>query len=474
MMRTSGPTLPLFFLAAAVSDLGLLSVPEPAAAQRAGAAHYWAINGTTNPVPYVVPPYTCTTNYYVAPNGNNANPGTSGAPWQTISGAVNNLSASSTQAGTCVNIAPGTYTESIYIGANLVGGSDTPAGYLVFRSSTLHGATLQEPYANIGNGATVFIQSSRFIIFDGFEVTGYANVPFAGAGGLVAYGSHHVKFLNNIVHEIGGAGIGSIHSDYISVQGNVVYDTSCCEVDGASAIDFWAPQALDTSPGFHNVISNNIAFNNSEGADGRPVHSEGHGIMLDNFRLDGYTGATLIENNLCYGNGGFGISLYYSNNVTIRNNTSFDNERASLLGFTGSDIFVGNSSNVIGVNNIAVTNITANSKIRSIWDQTWDHTNQGNVWANNLTFDGNPGDPSVSKFGPGYGTQISAANGNILGLDPLFGNVPAAGFTLQDASPAIGAGTAAYGVPVLDLAGNVRSTTVIDIGAFAYSVVPPS
>jgi hypothetical protein len=168
-----------------------------------------------------------------------------------------------------------------------------------------------------------------------------------------------------------------------------------------------------------------------------------------------------------------GISLYYSNNVMIRNNTTFDNERDPLLGYAGADIFVGNSSNVRGVNNIAVTNITTSSKIRSIWDQTWDHTNNGNVWANNLTFNGNPGDPSVSKFGPGYGTPISAASGNNLGSDPLF-DVPAAGFTLQDASPAVGAGTAAYGVPVLDLAGKVRSTTVIDIGAFAHNIIPPS
>jgi hypothetical protein len=59
-------------------------------------------------------------------------------------------------------------------------------------------------------------------------------------------------------------------------------------------------------------------------------------------------------------------------------------------------------------------------------------------------------------------------------LDPLFDNVPADGFTLQDASPAAGAGTATYGVPALDLAGNVRSTSTIDLGAFAHSVIPPS
>jgi serralysin len=344
----------------------------------------------------------------------------------------------------------------------------------VFRSSTLHAATIQEPYANIFTQGNVYIQNSQYIIFDGFAIAGYPHIPNAGADGIVAEYSQHIWFINNIVHDVGGAGIGSIHSDYVNVEGNIVYSNACCGQGGTSGIDYWAPLNADNNPGFHNIISNNISFNNSEGADGRNPHTEGHGIILDNFRLDGYTGATLIENNLIYGNGGQGIALYYSNNVTIRNNTAFDNVRDPLLGYTGGDIFVVNSSHVTGVNNIAVTNITTNSKIRSIWDQTWDGTNIGNVWANNLTFDGNPGDPSVTQASPPYGTPITAANGNILGSDPLFDNVPQGQFTLQDTSPAIGEGTAAHGVPALDLAGNVRSTSVIDIGAFAVNVVPPS
>lgn len=454
--------------------ISVLYILTPALAFSAqDAAHYWAINGVTHPAPYIAPPYICSANFYVAPNGNNSNPGTSGAPWQTISGAVNKLAGVS-RSGTCVNVAPGTYTESVYIGSALGGNADTSTGYLVFRSSTLHAATMQEPFANIWSGANVFIQNSRFIILDGFNIAGYRDVPYAGAGGLVAFGSHHIKFLNNIVHDIGGAGISSIHSDYVSVQGNVVYGTACCETDGTSGIDFWAPVAVDTKPGYHNVISSNISFANSEGADGRNPHSEGHGIMLDNFRLDGYTGFTLIENNLAYGNGGMGINLYYSDNVMIRNNTAVNNGHDPLLGYTGGDIFVGNSSAVTGVNNIAVTNVMINSAMRSIWDQTWDYTNIGNIWANNLTFDGSPGDPSVTKFGPGYGTAITASKGNILGSDPLFDNASAGAFTLQNGSPAIGAGTAAYGVPTLDLAGNVRSKSRIDIGAFARSILPPS
>jgi parallel beta-helix repeat protein len=472
-MRTNGLSLSL--LAPAFCGLCCLSVPQMALAQ---AASYWGINGATTPPPHVAPPYICVTNYYVAPNGSDSNSGTSAAPWQTVSGAITHLSTGTAHPGVCVNVNPGTYVQSLYL-SGVNGGWDGPHGYLVFRSSVLHAATLQEPYANIWTSqGNVAVQNSQFVIFDGFDVRGFPQVPYAGAYGLEAMNSHHIKFLNNIVHDLGGFGIGSIHSDYIYTQGNVIYGTSCCGSTGASAVAYWEPVAVDTNAGFHNVISSNIIYNNSEGVDGRKYHTEGHGISLDSFRLGpagNYPAATLIENNLVYSNGGIGINVYYSDNATVRNNTVFDNLRDPLFSYSSGDIAAINSSHLVGVNNIIVTNITTNSKILSIWDQTWDHTNIGNVWANNLTFNGNPGQPSVSTFNVyGLGTAITAANGNILGSDPLFVNAPAGGFTLQNASPAIGHGRATYGVPALDLAGNVRSSTAVDIGAFAFNILPPS
>jgi|SRR5579885_303397 parallel beta-helix repeat protein len=464
------------FLYCFAPALGFLSPLEAQEMDATGPAlHYWAVNGTTTPIPYVAPPYSCGTNYYVAPNGKDSNAGSGSAPWQTISRAIAALSDGSPHPGVCVNVAAGTYTESLYL-FNLNGGWDAPNGYLVFRSSSLHGASLQEPYANIAKAGNAVIQNSRFVIFDGFEVSGYT-VPNAGAHAFQAMNSHHVKFLNNIIHDVGGSGIQSVYSDYVYAQANVVYDTACCNSTGVSAVDFFEAAAADTNPGFHNIISSNIIFNNSEGDDGRTPHTEGHGIVLDRFRLGpagSYPAQTLIENNLVYGNGGIGIGLYYSDNATIRNNTVFNNFRDPLINYNGADVVVANSSHVVGANNLVVTNATApNPNILSITDATWDHTNIGNIWANNLTFNGNPGDPSIGSYAQyNLGTPITAANGNVLGADPLFVNAPAGIFKLQSASPAEGAGTAAFGAPALDLAGHVRSQ-VIDIGAFALNIVPP-
>lgn len=466
----------VFSLAAVVGSILPLEAQEMAATSQA--QHYWAVNGTTNPLPHMAPPYTCSINYYVAPNGSDSNAGTSAAPWQTISQAIAALSNGSPHPGVCVNIAPGTYTEGLYL-SNLNGGWDAPSGYLVFRSTSLHGATLQEPYANIADYPNVSIQYSRFVIFDGFEVRGYPNIPKSGAHALLAVYSHHIKWINNIIHDVGGGGIISSYSDYIYAQANVIYNTSCCYIHGASAISDWDAVAVDTKPGFHNVFSNNIIFNNSEGADGRSPHTEGHGIALDTLRLGpagSYPAATLIENNLIYGNGGAGIILFYSNYATIRNNTVVGNYRDPLNVYNVGDIAVLNSSYVIGVNNLVVTNATTpNPKLISIQDLTWDHTNIGNVWANNLTFNGNPGDPSVGDYAKyGLGNPVTAANGNVLGADPRFAGAPAQDFTLQNGSPAAGSATAAYGMPALDLAGNVRAASSPDIGAFAFNIVPPS
>jgi parallel beta-helix repeat protein len=463
-MRTSKS--PFFLLVPVLFCVCSISLPLSSAS-----ATYWGVNGTTHPDPYVTPAYTCVTNYYVAPNGSDSNNGSSSAPWKTITHAIITLNGAA-QGGVCVNVAPGTYTESLYL-YGLAGSSDSSTGYLVFRSSTLHAATLQAPYANIFSYPNVQIQNSQYLIFDGFNVTGYPYIYLAGTGGFWTQDSHHIKYLNNIVHDVGGSGIGAGNSDYVTVQGNVVYDTSCCESDGTSAIDLYSATAFDSNSGFHNVISSNIVYNNLEGADGRSPHSEGHGIILDNFLLGGYTAATLIENNLVYGNGGCGISTWYTNNVTIRNNTVFDNRRDPLIPYTGGDITAENSSFITGVNNIAVSNPNLNSQNTAIWDQSWIGTNTGNIWANNLTFDGIAGQASVTTFSPPHGAPITTANGNILGSDPLFVNAPAGNFTLQASSPAIGKGTAAYGVPVLDLAGNTRSTSAIDIGAYAFNVIPP-
>jgi len=91
--------------------------------------------------------------------------------------------------------------------------------------------------------------------------------------------------------------------------------------------------------------------------------------------------------------------------------------------------------------------------------------NARDVWMNNLSFNGIAGQLSV-RFSNTTAT-FTAANGNLLGVDPRFVNSLSGDFSLRAASPAIGAGTTAYGVAAQDLAGKPRTTNgKVDMGAY--------
>jgi hypothetical protein len=60
----------------------------------------------------------------------------------------------------------------------------------------------------------------------------------------------------------------------------------------------------------------------------------------------------------------------------------------------------------------------------------------------------------------------SAANGNLLGFDPLFVNPTGGDFHLKSGSPAIDAGTSAFGLAPADIDGQSRVKGKIDIGVY--------
>jgi serralysin len=434
--------------------------------------------------PYVTPPYICLTNYYVSKTGNDSNDGATNSPWLTIQHAVNALGAGA-HGGVCVNVGDGTYTEAVF--ASGVGGAaDTPSGYLVFRSQNLHGATVQMPAALSTNYSACFqFNNSSYVIVDGFNlaglfVTNSIEKGFAAnRSSATASPSHHFKVLNSIIYDHGGAGIGFTYTDYIDLEGNVIYTNAGTSIYEESGITDWHPVACDLKPGFHNIIADNIVFNNAEVNDGHATHTDGNGIIMDDFRdSDGtgpyygpYTPELLVENNLVFGNGGGGVHLYESDYVTVRNNTAYHNYLDPLnTGTWRGDInalFAGNNR---FVNNIAVADPVANANNTAYADAATDGNNISNVWQNNLSFNGAPGQPSI--FISGSPSTITAAHGNVLGKNPLFNDPENGGFTLQATSPAINAGTSAYGIPFIDLAGDGPANGVVDMGAYEFAPPP--
>jgi hypothetical protein len=450
---------------------------------------------------YIKPFYICATNYYVsATTGSDAlGNGSNGSPWASISKAVAVLNAGGgTHGGVCVNVEPGTYAESVNAGS-LSGSSDTPTGYFVLRSTALHGAIIENPPNNqydFVNG--ISFTSASNIVVDGFTLNGATNqspanidavgINIAGSGNTVCT-AHHARIFNNVVHGWGGSGIATQYSDYEDWEGNVVYGNCNLSQYGETGIDPWVPVALDTKSWstntvdagrvqYHYIIRGNIAFYNEEINIAWASHYDGCGIELDTFNGAGgvnpYLQESLVVNNLCFGNGGAGIETGGDGGsyVTIRNNTCFDNVLDNQNSSTArADIAIAGSDschNNLVVNNISYANPEANPNNVALLDNGFGAENTNNTWANNLSYDGTAGQTSIN-FANTTAT-VATTNGNILGSNPQFANPAGGNFALLAASPAINAGTSAYGLSLMDLAGNQESGGVVNMGAYEFTV----
>lgn len=321
--------------------------------------------------PVTSPPYTCTTNYYISPSGNDSNNGTgSGTPWLTQAHAKSVLAAiSSDLPNYCLNYAPGTYTAEPLV-IDSFGGDAT--GYVTFRCTQYHGCTLSVPPADVAdsvNAENFKIYGENYLAFDGFDLEGAANTyiftvtsanatagavysnnggnytvitTIAGATTLVtsstnnlpvtgstltkvsgtgdatitfsnmAYATdvgiltatffqtnptHHLVVINNIIANHGGGGIQGNNMDYFIIEGNVVHDNAFNSIFEESGISDYQPVASDAVAGNHNIITGNLIYNNKEVNDSFTAHTDGNGLIMDDFEHDQSEG-TGLENDI--------------------------------------------------------------------------------------------------------------------------------------------------------------------------------
>jgi hypothetical protein len=208
--------------------------------------------------------------------------------------------------------------------------------------------------------------------------------------------------------------------------------------------------------------------------------TDGNGIILDDwgwFQDDPDTGyeypfGALIEDNLTYLNGGKGIQCYCVQAETIvRNNTSWHNNRdgnqipATYRGDITTQASIADVVKI--VNNVSVCDRTFDSNIHAIGVYDGDA-----ILASNITWNGVDSDDAVTAFN----STITDAGGNQFGVDPQFTDPAGGDFHLLAGSPAVDAGTDAYGFSTSDIEGEARSSSTINLGAFealtteAYSV----
>ncbi|WP_139235768.1 right-handed parallel beta-helix repeat-containing protein [Mucilaginibacter polytrichastri] len=419
------------------------------------------------------------TNYYVSEKSNNNKPNglSTAKAFKNIQDA-----AHLTKPGDTVFVMNGNYTNACPA-CNVfdVTKSGSKSKYIVFINYPN-----QHPKLNFNGWAGIAINSGvSYVKVVGFEVTGNnAKVTLAKAlvqpqscankkgtfdpqyngngitiNGLGKKHAHHIVIANNIVHDCGGGGIGASHADYITISGNTVYNTSWYTVFGTSGIALYQFWNYDNSSGYHNVISGNKCYNNKSLVPWikQCIVTDGNGIIIDDFRskqngskLGDYNGRTLIENNICWYNGGTGIHTFQSDHIDIINNTAYCNSQTKELNAGQILSGLGNDNRII--NNILVSD--SENVINS------NYTNTNLTYENNLHYNITYPDKAI----------IAVSSATCLNnVNPSFvypANNLKADFRIQKGSPAIHRGnTVVYSTS--DYEGNKRAQGhTADIGAY--------
>ncbi len=156
------------------------------------------------------------TEYFVATNGNDANPGTIDQPWQHVAYGVQQLSA-----GDTLNVRAGVYDEHLYI--DTVNGE--PGAYITIQSYDGDLAAVLTDYVDF--------YARQYMKLIGFEISGGTNTVHIEPGRKLNPRSQYIYIQRCYVHDSeGGDAIKVNQSDYIFIE-------DCEVVRGADqVIDF--------------------------------------------------------------------------------------------------------------------------------------------------------------------------------------------------------------------------------------------
>ncbi len=399
--------------------------------------------------------------------------GTSAKPYKHINDIQNLVNS-----GDVVRVRNGTYSNaSIWMksgvtyksenvrGAKLVGKSGATTGVFHYYGG-------DEPSDNGSPSWWSQRAPLSWVTIDGFDISYPANSA-SECHGVWMQWAHHITIKNNFIHAVPSAGIQTTYSDYITIQDNRV--TTCswyvnpANTDRSySGITMWKNIPYDTlgtayPNGFHNYIRRNYLRSNYQQGG-----SDGNGIIVDTQRYDR---GTLVENNVCYSNGGAGIAVEGAFNCTVRFNTLFMNAWAG----SSPDILVtkvsweGGSAWDCDCNNINLYgNLIYARRDRlaiAIHPDTGNVGNGPNLrWHEYWAAPSNV--PNLYDFPAGFAENTSP---NDVNQDPQFvgaGYDDNANFRLQSYSPARNRLT--YGpADGLDIDKFARSSPY-DLGAFEY------
>lgn len=280
-------------------------------------------------------------------------------------------------------------------GWNGVGTSTGTASYVEVRGLTIRGNTqsgaydredaLEDASLITPGGVPQQVDENGRLLnkYSGSYVYNSNGINFDGRGTNDSNARiHHVRILGNRVYENGGGGIIVCGSDYVTVQGNISHHNATHSRYASSGLSLLVSWNFHGGSGYRNFILQNRVFSNyvdvfwtdisytpKAGASGKIPqgdwkYSDGNGIIVDNNQIGPdsnqvsrdngdrtrYQGATLVQNNLSYGNGAAGLQSMYSRNVDFINNSTYLNSQKDYTAY--GELFINRSSAIRVINNI--------------------------------------------------------------------------------------------------------------------------
>lgn len=272
-------------------------------------------------------------------------------PWQSLQAALDRA-----QPGQTIYLMTGEYTDSHDRSAHFVAKQGGTAEAWV----TVTAGPGEQPVivATSGNGLVV---RASYVEVSGIEVRGQGFSEGNPYGwGLMANDAHHVRFAANRVSGMAVGGIGAIGTANLEVLGNEVFDNSFWGTEQGSGISIWHATDHGTGPnadGYHDLIVGNVVYRNENRVYSRfrsePAITDGNGIIIDQTDETGYTGRTLVANNLVFDNGGRAVLVLESSRVDVFHNTTYGNGRTDILEGGPVELAAGRADDVRFMNNLA-------------------------------------------------------------------------------------------------------------------------
>ena len=373
--------------------------------------------------------------YWVATAGNDTAAGGPDAPFRTIRRGV-----AAAAPGDTVWVRAGRYEECVSVPKEKSG---APGKWL-----TISAAPGDERKAVVGTevprvdayGSMSSAFSLREVQY--VRVRGFTCVaPYRGRGsGIGAGKSRHIQVLNCVVTGGGQGGVDANHCDHVLIDGVEAFFNGGGS-GWSSGVSLLEPKTKD------NVVRNCVCYGNYDGSSYR---SDGNGIIIDNAYTEG---GALVTNNLCYMNGGKGISTTRSDDCRLFHNTCVANCWQINQQETAHEITVRGARNIVR-NNIGVAVLPKGVGMLVLPSYS---TRKGRVdidpksilCDHNLFF--NPGSPACVMLAGNRRTYFTLEQlreamphwaGDTLSVDPGFVDMKNLDFRLHPDSPALNAGTA--------------------------------